>query len=248
MKKKEKIRKYFASFIGMIIIIFFLLNISNASHTGNVYLSKNHEVIETGEEVEITVSIKNGKTGAFHFYLYFDDTKLDIVNLPENTNVMGNRIIYVWYDQAGGTNAKEGDLATFRFQAKENGLANFQIEGEFYSEIGQLMQTDFTGIQVQIGKEETKLEKEAKEEQGQNQVSSNANLQVLRLDKEGMVPNFESNVYEYYLTIPNTINDIEVLGMAENSNATVQITGNQNLKEGLNVIKIQVTSEDKTRK
>ena len=91
------------------------------------------------------------------------------------------------------------------------------------------------------------LEKEAKEEQGQNKVASNANLQVLRLDKEGMVPNFESGIYQYYLTVPTTIEKIEVLAIAENPNATVQITGNENLKEGFNIIKVQVLSEDKTR-
>lgn len=246
MKKKEEIIKYLISFLGAISILFFLSNATDASTTGSVDLSSNYEVIEKGEEVEISISIQNSKTGAFHFYLYFDDAKLDLVSSPENTNVIGNRIIYVWYDKNGGSAAKTGKLETFKFKAKEDGLASFQIEGEFYSEIGQLIQTDFKGTQVQIGKEETKLEREAKEEQGGSSQSNNATLQALRLDREGIVPNFESGVHEYYLAIANTVNEIEVLAIAENPNATVEIIGNQNLKEGLNQIKIQVTSEDKT--
>lgn len=235
------------SFVSVILVLFFFSNSSNTATIGTVDLSSNQSIIEKGEEVDLTISMSNAKVAAFQFSLYFDETKLDLISSPQNTNVIGNRILYVWYDENGGSGAKTGNLETFKFKAKEEGLANFQIEGEFYSEKGQLIQTNFKGTQVQIGKEETKLEKEAKEEQGQNKVASNANLQVLRLDKEGMVPNFESGIYQYYLTVPTTIEKIEVLAIAENPNATVQITGNENLKEGFNIIKVQVLSEDKTR-
>ena len=61
-----------------------------------------------------------------------------------------------------------------------------------------------------------------------------------------MVPDFNNNTYDYYITVKNDIKDIEVLAIAENKNSKIQIEGNSNLKEGLNLIKVQVTSPDKT--
>lgn len=220
---------------------------SFATSTGVVLLSANQNNIEKGEEIEIAIHLENNKTAAFHSYLYFDDSKVEYVSGPENTNVVENRVIFVWYDETGGKGAKEGELAKFKFKAKEDGLANFIVQGEFYSAVGQLIQTDFKETQIRIGKEETKLEKEAKEEQGTNNQSNNATLQVLRIDKEGLVPNFEKDIYEYYLTIPNEISQLEVLAIPENPMAEIAVTGNTNLKQGPNEIKIQVLSEDKTQ-
>lgn len=76
---------------------------------------------------------------------------------------------------------------------------------------------------------------------------SNANLQSLRLNIEGLVPDFQSDIYKYDLTISNAINDIEVLGVSENPNAKIEITGNTGLKEGQNLIRVKVISEDETQ-
>ena len=92
------------------------------------------------------------------------------------------------------------------------------------------------------------MEKQASGEQGIDSKASNANLQALRLNIEGITPNFENNIYEYYLTVDNNIKEIEVLAITENPNANVDVSGNTNLKDGLNVINIVVTSEDKTTK
>lgn len=71
------------------------------------------------------------------------------------------------------------------------------------------------------------------------------NLEVLRLDKEGMVPPFDKDVYEYYLTVTDDITDINVEAISENSNDIIEINGNTNLKEGLNTVEVKVMSEDR---
>lgn len=240
-----------AYLIGNLIWIFMFIfcqffNTSYALTEGTVYLSTNKGMLEKGGEIEITLSIENAKVVAFSSSLYFDNSKLEYVSGPENVNIVENRIILVWYDLEGGSNPKEGELAKFKFTAKEDGFATFNIDGEFYSSKGQLIQTNFKEIQVQIVKEQTKLEKET-EEQGTNSQSDNATLQVLRLNKEGITPNFDKEIHEYYITIPNSINDIEVIAISENPNATIEIIGNTNLKQGINLIIIKVISEDKTQ-
>ena len=234
----------------IILILFFIYVISSykiyANTSGKVFLESNKDVINIDEEVEISVNVENFKTAAFTLYLYFDEEKFEYISGPENINTYGNRIIYVWYDTDGGNSPRSGKVENFIFKAKENGLATFNINGEFYTEKGQEVDVEFKEKQIQIGKEETTLEKQAKEEVGQDENESNSKLQNLRLSTEGMVPEFQNDIYDYYLTVKNEVKDIEVLAIAENNDAQVEITGNENLQEGLNKIKVQVTSTDKT--
>lgn len=234
------------------LMFFLIINIydpiiSSAITTATVYLESNKSIIEKGEEIEINFNIKDQATAAYNTNIYFDETKFEFISGPENINVNGNRIIIVWYDPQGGNGAKQGELGKLVFKAKEDGISSFVIDGEFFSDKGQSIQTNFEAVQVQVGKEETNLEMQARQEQGTSTQSSNANLQSLRLDKEGMVPAFKTDIYEYDLIISNDINNLEVLAIAENPNAQIEIICNTGLKDGLNLIKINVISEDKTQ-
>ncbi len=231
----------------IILMVYFCFNLSYATKTGTVYLESTRDTVEKGEEIEITVNLKDAKTAAFNFSLYFDNSKFEVISKLDNMNLIDNRIIFVWYDTTGGSGEKDRELAKFKFKAKEDGIATFTVQGEFYSQIGQLIQTNFEEKQVQIGKEESILEQKS-DEQGTDSNSSNANLQAFRLNYEGLTPQFDKDIYEYYLTIPNTINDLEVLTVTENPDATVEITGNTALKEGSNTINVQVIAKDNTQK
>lgn len=235
------------SFFVFLVVSFCFFNVSYAKNTGIIYIESNKSTIEKGEEVEITINLKDAKTAAFSLSLYFDSSKLDYISDLKNTNVIENRIIFVWFDSTGESGAKDGELAKFKFKAKDNGLATFTVLGEFYDQNAQMIKTDFKEKQVQIGKKESLLQQQADEANNINSESSNSNLQVLRLDKEGMIPNFNSNIYEYYLTISSNFLDIDVLAISENPNAIVEVTGNNNLKEGLNTIIVKITSEDRTQ-
>ena len=131
----------------------YICNISYATETGTVYIQSDKEIIEKDDEIEISINLKDAKTAAFNFSLYFDDTKFECMSDFESMNIKENQILYVWYDENGGNLPKEGELAKFKFKAKEDGLATFVIQGEFYSETGQLIQIEFKEKQIQIGKE-----------------------------------------------------------------------------------------------
>ncbi len=223
----------------------YFLNATYAVKEGNVYLSANQEKIEKEEEVEIAVKIENAKTAAFDLSLSFDETKLEYISVMENTNRIGNQIHFVWFDEKGGEGAKKDELVKFKFKAKKEGLATFSVQGNFYGINGQEIQTNFNEIQVQIGKEESVLERQIEEELGSDVENDNANLQALRLNYEGLIPNFDKEIQEYYLTIPNSIQELEVLAISENPKASIKITGNKELKEGLNHLTIQVESASK---
>ena len=234
-------------FIFAIIYIFSFNNVY-AITEGTVYLSCNKQIIEINEEVEVFVNIEGFYSDAYDFELYFDSDKLEFINENDNDNlnIIDNRIIYLWYDENGGIKEKTGNIKTFKFRAKSDGLATFSINGNFYTKKGQEVRTDFKELQIEIGKNETALQKQAREEIGTSNDKANSKLQNLRLSIEGMVPDFNKDIYNYYLIVNENVNNIDVLTIGENNNSEIVITGNENLKDGLNEIEIKVISEDKT--
>lgn len=206
------------------------LNTSIGATTATVNLMSNKNTIEKGEEVEISINITGQKTASYLANLYFDDTKLEFISGPENINVDKSNIKILWYDEQGGSGAKNGELDKIVFKAKDNGMANLVISGEFYTDKAQLIQTKFDSIQLQIGGEETALEIQAKEEIGDNKETNNANLEQFRVDIEGITPEFKSDIYQYDLTVSNEVNNIEVLAIPENPNAQIEVTGNTRIK------------------
>ena len=65
-------------------------------------------------------------------------------------------------------------------------------------------------------------------------------------DGLSLTPEFSSDVTEYSLTVGSDINSIDISAVAEDDNAEVEITGNDNLLMGENTIEIRVTAEDGT--
>lgn len=238
----------------LIILIFaisfgYFSNITHAVSHATVYLTSSQEKVNKGEEIEVVVNLKDSKMAACNFSIYFEETKLEFIseNAMENINLVGNKVNFVWFDELGGNGAKEGEIVTFKFKAKEEGIVTFTINGEFYNQNGQLIETEFQEKQVQIGKIENALQEQVKEEKGDNSKEANSNLGVLRVDIQGLVPNFQKDVEEYYLVAPKDIQSINVVAISENPNAVVEIKGNTNLKDNVNDIQIQVISADRTQ-
>lgn len=77
----------------------------------------------------------------------------------------------------------------------------------------------------------------------ENSNENNAYLKTMRLDIEGVEPYFNKDINEYYITVGKEINSIEVNAEAED-NGDIEISGNENIIDGLNTIKIQVSKEN----
>ena len=229
------------------LILFFIsiifCNYSFAESKANVFLTSNKSTIRKGEEVEISINIENNTICAYDLNLYFDTSKFEYIKEDELSNLKDDHIISLWYDETGGSNPKTGIIKTFKFRAKEEGSGYFIVNGNFYTKNGQKINTSFRETSVEI-KENIKQERITKEGTETNQ--SNSSLQSLNLDIEGITPEFKSDVYKYYLTVPTSINNILVTVTPSNKDANVTVTGNTNLKNGLNIININVTSVDNT--
>lgn len=210
-------------------------------------VSLDKQEVEKGQTVVMTVDTNDSEIKGCTLEIYFDTTKLEYVNETKNSNIVENRMIYTWVDE----NFKERSTSkteNFKFKATQDGLASIVVTGNFYDKDGREVKMGDGAVEVEIGKE-TLITEDTEDEENQEKVdSNNTNLRALRLDKEGISPEFQKDIKEYYFIADNTINSLQITAIPENDNTQVAVTGNTNFKIGLNTIKIQVTSEDKTKK
>lgn len=212
----------------------------------SVYLQATNTEIKNGEEFSFTINLANIDVAAFDIQIYFNNELLEYVSGPENTNVIGSKIITVWYDETGGANPKQNcELVKYTFKAKEIESEYIAIQGEFYNSEGVQVQSFTDGIEI-IANKETQIETIEISEESEV-ASNNSRLKNLRLNHEGMTPVFLPDITEYYFLTEN-LSQLDVTAIPENTNANVTISGNTNFKEGLNIIVIEVTSPDKTSK
>ena len=212
----------------------------------SIYLNVSNTEIKNGEEFSFTINLANIDVAAFDMQINFNNELLEYVSGPENTNVVGNKMITVWYDETGGEKPKQNcELVKYTFKVKEIESEYIAIQGEFYNAEGTKIQSFTDGIEI-IANEETQTEKIEISEESEV-TSNNSKLKNLRLNHEGMTPVFSPDITEYYF-LTEELSSLEVTAIPENTNANVTITGNTNFKEGLNIIVIEVTSPDKTTK
>ena len=74
--------------------------------------------------------------------------------------------------------------------------------------------------------------------------SENANLQSLTVDVEGLSPEFNKDVVDYYLVVSLDVEEIKINAVAEDSKSVVTVSGNKNLIEGENKVQIAVKAEN----
>ena len=231
--------------IFMIILFSYPLK-SRALENATFYLQSDKDNVIIGDEFEVSLNLKGINTSVYSIEIFFDTTKLEFVSGPENSNVIGNKVKIVWYDSNGGTEAKQGELEKLKFKSIAPGIADFDVNGEFFDENINLMQTDFENFQIEILEQDVTEGVNGRAIQNQNSTQ----LKSLRLNVEGIVPDFETDIYDYSLTLPEQlkeIKDIEVLPIAENENAKIEVSGNKNLKDGLNIINVVVTNQGKSQ-
>lgn len=236
---------YFVITIFMIILFSYPLK-SRALENATFYLQSDKDNVIIGDEFEVSLNLKGINTSAYSIEIFFDTTKLEFISGPENSNVIGNKVKIVWYDSNGGTEVKQGELEKLKFKSIAPGIADFDVNGEFFDENINLMQTDFENFQIEILEQDVDEGVNGRAIQNQNSTQ----LKSLRLNVEGIVPDFETDIYDYSLTLPEQlkeIKDIEVQTIAENENAKIEVSGNKNLKDGLNIINVVVTNQGKSQ-
>ncbi len=89
-------------------------------------------------------------------------------------------------------------------------------------------------------------ETKPKEEKKDTEKSSNKNLSSLSIEGVELTPAFDKETTNYTAKVDGDVTELKINAKVEESKAKVAIEGNEELKEGDNVIKVKVTAEDDT--
>ena len=229
-----------------IIIVFTILNIKCFAKA-EITLDSSDYKPQKNEEISITANIERENIAAYTIWLYYDKEKVECISNEDNLNILEDKIIYTWFSETGKNKSLE-ELADIKFRVKQEGIATFNIIAEVYNENGREIDIKYGQTDVLIVEVKQDNNKDKKEVVLENNVKEdNAFLKIMRVNREGINPSFDKDIKEYYLIVDENVRELDITAIPENNEAQVNITGNKNLKNGLNKIKIKVTSKDKTK-
>lgn len=228
---------YFIIIIFLNILIFPIISDAKTS----VQLKTDYSKINVGEQFDISVEITGDKVFAIDMDIYFDSNIIEYISGPENTNLVDGRIKLSWFDEnaEGKTNFS---LGNFVFKQKQDGRTNISIKGNCYNEFGDLIETEFKNLQIEKIEDNIQSKIIAEQEVGTSTDTNNALLKILRTNQEEIIPKFEASINEYYLTTNTDINKLDITAIPENPNSKVEIIGNENFKQGKNIVEIKINS------
>ena len=93
-----------------------------------------------------------------------------------------------------------------------------------------------------------KEEQEEKEEEKTDETETETfGLAELKIDNIELQPQFQTDIYEYKADLTENIEKFNITTLATEANASVEITGNENLQEGENIITIIVKDQNEEK-
>ena len=236
MEQEVRKLKMYRKIIGILLSICLLFGATGYLMTTTVSAADTATLTVTGGSVEvgstITVSVKvsaPADIGIAAFTLTYDTSLLQCEGYS-------GTISEADYSITGKSKTYE-----YKFKALKEGTASIKA-----SKVQILRLTpvdgkdDFDDTSVTDGKVTIKAPYVA---------STNAYLKSLSIEEGKISPSFAKDTYEYSVDIDGKYSSVSVSAKAEDSKASVSVSGNKKLKEGKNTVEITVTAEDgKTKK
>lgn len=232
-------------FIAIILSSFTMKNVlaENIEDKISIEVVFSEEKIKKEEEFSIIINLSNLSVSAYDIEINFDNNLVEYISNIENTNLVNGKILSSWYDTSGGRNAKENcELIKYKFKAKEIGNSLITIKGKMYDSLGKEIASIEQNKIISVVEENQEIIPNTN-----NEDNTNSKLKEMRLNHEGITPEFNPEITEYYFTTEN-LNELEVIANPQNKNSKVEITGNKNFKAGINEIDINVTAPNMINK
>ena len=236
--------------IILIIICIFLIDcifeISKdfAKNTSQISINSSNNHVDVNEKFTIEINADNTNIAAYTLWIYYESEKVECISQIDNINIQENTIIYTWYS-GNGKNKSLDNMLKIEFTPKQEGNVTFSVVGKFYNENGEEIAIQGNTLDILVGDKNLIVESQNDDEASllyevQNDDNS-VNLGIMRTNNEGINPDFDENILEYYLIVDETINDLEITAIPVSKKAEVIISGNKNLKNGLNLVRVTVS-------
>lgn len=227
MKKIQVIKKT----IIAVIILLFVITVKSMAADLNISSSKNS--IANGESASITISS-----------VYTGKVNISVSGGTANSStvwVEGSASITVTANSDNGfkvTVTPDGDMSDSSGNLKSISSNSISIAGKTSSK-------SETTNKNTTPNQNTKPENPA-EPTFKSANESDKALKTLEITPEGLDPEFDPETTTYTLTVGPDVEKLDIKAAPNDENAKVEITGNDALQPGDNVVKITVTAQDET--
>ena len=221
--------------------IFFMLLLGTSVQAAALTISTSKSTVTPGESFKVTITVKNGagyvRAGVSNGTGGFGDTWLDKESTSFDCKAGSSGTVTI---KASGTVAdfateKDENLSkskTVTIQAKKTSTTTKKSTSN---------QTQTTKKTETKKVEEPKKEETKKEEEPPQQ--EKYLLQSLTIEGEELLPEFNSEVYEYTVKVADK-EQLNISAKANQDNLIVDIVGNENLQYGENTVTISVKGQD----
>ena len=210
----------------LVLLIIIPLKVNAASASINVSTSGKAVV---GNTITTTVTVSSGTPmGSWQFNVNYDNSKLKLVS--------GTTSVADYTTSASGVKSKS---YTLKFQVLKNGNASINVGSYLVYAI------DESQMAVSTGNASVKIMTQAELEAT---YSKNNNLKKLEVEGYEISPAFNKDTLEYSATVPSTVDRINIIAAKEDSTASVEGSGEKEVKEGANPFEIVVTAQNGSSK
>lgn len=215
--------------LGIILSSFFLIPNVHAATTAKITISPSSKTVIVGNTFTATVTVSSSNPiAALDYTISGYDSALTMVSTTAPTN--GARNI----DTIMNNNTYSKSY-TYTFKAKKSGVVTLSITG------AQVNDSDNKSLTVSTTSSRitvmTQTELEAT-------YSKNNNLSSLTIEGYELDPVFNKNTTEYNVTLKPETELIKVSATKEDNTASIIGTGDIEVTEGLNIIKVEVTAQN----
>ena len=231
MKKKILI-------IVVLILILETLIVNTAFAAGNFSVTSSKSLTE-GSTSSITITA-NGCGGKFQI----NSSDSSIVSISQSS---------IWVESGSATvsiKAKRTGKATITVTADDVSSTdgNSEVTGSRYCYVTVSASNFNSGANSNGGNTTKKPTTTTTKPVEEKEKSKDSSLKELAIAEGTITPEFNKDVKEYALTVPNEITSVNVTATPTDSKAKATIEGNTELKEGENTVTVTVTAEngDKT--
>lgn len=183
--------------------------------------------------VNLTAESSAGISG-FQTYVAYDPTVLELVDT--GNHVAGSEGLIYISDLSGEEQVREYHM---KFKALAQGDTEVYVSDNIY------MYEAVSKEQMSVSKNKLKLRiMEAQNVKEQE----NCNLAELKISEGQLVPSFDPKVTQYQADVPSDCDMLYVDAKAKLKACSVEVEGNENLKEGENTVQVTVTGKDGNKK
>lgn len=248
---------------GLIVLILLLL-IPNIVCAASASISAGNKTIEKGKSTNISVSINSTETwnlkisasgGSLSGTTDSTDasdgeTSKNVINATFSANSAGTYTIYLTGQIAGSDLKKQNVSKSITITVKEpevtkppqtNTGGSTSGSG---SSSGGTTNKPSTNNKPSTSKPTTTTKPSSQTTTKEEEKSKDSSLATLAVAEGVLTPEFNKDVKEYTLTVPNEVNTVNVAATTTDKKASYIVEGNTELKEGENTVTITVKAED----